>query len=341
MATCSNCGAETNVGDAFCGECGAPMRRTEPGPSFPQTSEMTPPWASEQPSHAATVTPPPARSEATGARAIASQALPDTSGESELLGQAAPNQQYLGQRLLYQQGDAESLDPVSPRFVKAILVHALIVYVVWAVGAIVLAVVFEVAVGSSALTFLVVGLWWLVMGIVFWWSPVWVSLSEWKFMLDGQAQSANAAFEHIAWVFKRRATPVTGLKVQRLSLGAGASRDYLYVQDHVFRGYVSSFAYGNDLYVGWSLWWRISPVHWLWIAFVRIYHAITLRGFELQRIHRYDNAKALREALHGAAREGLDAVSGMVSFAGRGTIGSEIPIEVVQSPQTGSTPAYR
>jgi hypothetical protein len=275
-----------------------------------------------------------------GSRTEASAVLPEDSRDSELLGQSAPNQQYLGSRLLFREGEAESLDPLSPRFLKAILVHAVIVYVIWAVGAILLFILGAV-VGSRTLEFLLLGLWWLAVGIVFWWAPVWVSLSEWKFMLDGKGGAADAAFQHIAWVFRRRATPVTGLKVQRLSLGGGRTRDYLYVQDDVFRGYVACFAYGHDLYVGWSLWWRISPVQWLWIGLVRIYQALTLRGFELHKIHRYDMAKALREALHGASREGLDAVTGMVSYAGDGTIGAEIPLELVDQPPPGSMPAFR
>ena len=102
----------------------------------------------------------------------------------------------------------------------------------------------------------------------------------------------------------------------------------MYVQDGIFRGYLA-FPYGRDLYVGWTYWWRISAVHWLWIALTRIFQHLTLRGSQLYAIHRYDGAKALREAIHGAAREGLDAASGSVAFQGTGTVGSDLRVEEI------------
>jgi hypothetical protein len=183
--------------------------------------------------------------------------------------------------------------------------------------------------------------WWLACWIVAWLFPVWVSLSEWRYMIDGKAEVAKAAFEHIGWAFKRRETPVEQTRIQRLSLGRSASRDYLFVQEGVFRSYITCFAYGRDLFVGWTLWWRLSAARWYLILFQRYYQTFTLRGSELHTVLRYDSAKALREAVHGAAREGLDAASGLVAFAGAGTVGSDIAIEQIDLVQrfTGTLPS--
>jgi hypothetical protein len=262
-------------------------------------------------------------------------------------GQAVPNQFYVGQRLAYNPDRAESLDPISGRYLKALLLHWLIIGIVFAVGSAAIAV-FQLVFGSGKLIYLVGGLWWLIMGIVAWWFPVWVGLSEWRFMVDGKADAAHAAFDHVAWAFQQRDTPVQRLRVHRLSLGRGASRDYLYAQDGIFRAYIACFAYGRDLYVGWTLWWRLSAVRWLVVLIKRYYQAFTLRGSELHTVHRYDSAKALREAVHGAAREGLDAATGLVAFRGSGTVGSEIAVDQISvvkrfgapnAAPTGSMPA--
>ena len=152
--------------------------------------------------------------------------------DSEILGQAAPNQQYLGQRLLYRDGEAESLDPLSWRVVKALFVHWLTLLVLSTVGTIVIFAVFAAA--DLQLAAVLAGVFGFVLSIVLWWGPVWVPISEWKFMLDGKGELATSAFEHSASAFRRRGTPVTP-RVQRILLGRGASRDYLYVQDGIFR----------------------------------------------------------------------------------------------------------
>lgn len=245
---------------------------------------------------------------------------PGPADDSVLLGEAAPNQQYLGGRLAYTQGEAESLDPLSPRFVARIIVQAIVFATIYWVGFVILFILFRTD-GK-----VVYSLWTLVVAAGFWLSPVWTSVSEWKLMIDNKAAAFGAAFEHIAWVFRRRQTPVRKLSVQRMSLG-GDTRDYLYAQDGIFRAYVACFPYGQDLYIGWTLWWRISPLGWLWTVIMRMWQTFTLRGSELHNIHRYDYGKALREAVHSAAREGVDAAVGKVSFQGAGTVGSEIPIE--------------
>jgi hypothetical protein len=79
------------------------------------------------------------------------------------------------------------------------------------------------------------------------------------------------------------------------------------------------------------MWWRLSAVRWLWVLVTRFYQALTLRGSELHWVHRYDSAKALREAVHGAAREGLDVAAGLIQAGSMGTAGSGIAVEELGS----------
>lgn len=319
MSSCPTCGTPAGEVDAFCGQCGARLTGqvelpTEVKPAEPLV--MTPPLRSAAEVSRSAV----ADVSVTGNGA----ALPVGTRDSELLGEAGPNEQYLGQRLLFKDGEAESLDPLSWRFLKALFAHWVALFFASIVGGLVVYLVFGVI--STKLGRIMLGLFEFGIGILVWWAPVWAPISEWKFMLDGKSNCARPAFEHIAWAFIRRSTPVTP-RVQRLHLGAGASRDYLFVRDGFFCGYVVSLPYGCDLYVGWTYWWRLSAIKWLWIGLMRTYHQITLRGSQLHSVHRYDSAKALREAIHGAAREGLDAATGVVAFEGAGTVGSRLPIE--------------
>jgi hypothetical protein len=150
-------------------------------------------------------------------------------------------------------------------------------------------------------------------------------------MVDDKAEIAPTAFEHITWAFHRRQSPVSSLRVKRLGQGH-ARRDYLQVRDRVFTGYVSCFPYGGDLFIGWTLWWNLSPFRWCLIAAGRLWQMLTMRGTYVHVLARYENGKALREALHGAAREGIDVASGTIAAQGYGTIGSEIPVELVAAP---------
>jgi hypothetical protein len=253
--------------------------------------------------------------------------VPPAFQDSELEGQAVPNQFYVGQRLGYKDGGAENLDPINPQFFKAILRHWAAVFCIFLVGTAVIIFVFARIIGSNGLAVFVVGLWWLATGIVAWWFPVWASISEWKFMVDGKGAASKTAFQHIAAMFEQRQSPVDQIKIQRLSFGNTESREYLYVRDSCFLAFVACFPYGHDLYVGWTMWWRLTPVGWFWISVMRFYQALTLRGSELHWVHRYDSAKALREAIHGAAREGLDVATGLIQPASMGTAGSGIAVE--------------
>lgn len=337
MTVCSSCGAAVATGDSFCGGCGQPVQLSDAGPPSGGDDPAAidrPPRPGATLGASIDLPPPPQRPPSPPVRAHGAGGGSDPRGvviaaadhDSELEGQAVPNQFYVGQRLGYKDGGAENLDPVNLRFALGLLMHWAAVFFIFVVGGAVIFVVGRIL-GSTKLAGILDFFWWLAVGIVAWWFPVWVSISEWKFMVNGKAAASGAAFQHITSVFERRQSPVDRLKVHRLSLGRSQSREYLYVQDGVFRAYVACFPFGHDLYVGWTMWWRLSAVRWFWTIIKRYYQAFTLRGSELHQVHRYDSAKALREAVHGAAREGLDAAAGLVRPDGTGTAGSSIAVE--------------
>ena len=232
---------------------------------------------------------------------------------------------YLGQRMLYEKQTLtlEDLDPVSnPSYRRAVLGHGLVVFLVWVLGQIVIVIVSAILsvlngrFGTVTGALLAVG-WWVVMGCVFWLSKVPAKLSEWKFLVDDKAAAAAVTFDHIAWAFSRRDTPVDHCRVRRFKVMGQGSRDVLEVRQGVFCGLVSCFASGNDLYIGWSFWLSLSPARWLLILLRRLFWECASRGAVYVSLQ-FDRARALREALHSAVREGVDVAAGQILAQGQG-----------------------
>lgn len=243
---------------------------------------------------------------------------------------AGANETLMGMRLGYDRAmsGVEDFDPMSGTFVKAMLWEfAVFGAVAWMSAFVVLPIALLMGASSALSVVYLIAL--AVVWLVYVFRPIPVPLSEWKFLVDGRAAAAGTAFEHIGWAFQRRRTPVNSLRVRRLAHSMQDARDYLEVRDGIFTGYVSCFGYGEDLFVGWTFWWNLSPFRWFLIALGRLWQTLTLRGSQLYIIARYEGGKALRDAVHAAAREGVDVASGDVaSHATRG-IGAEIPVEMV------------
>ena len=183
MPTCSACGAEAAPSDAFCQACGTALTAAAP------TATMMPPVAPAPPGSSGRAmrrpTPPASRVHQDEAGMVG-VVVPPAVQDSELEGQAVPNQFYVGQRLGYSSGGAESLDPLNSRFIRALVLHWAIVFTIFLVGSGVIVLLGRIL-GSVTLMGLLLVVWWLVMGVVAWWFPIWASISEWKFMVDGKA----------------------------------------------------------------------------------------------------------------------------------------------------------
>jgi hypothetical protein len=300
--TCESCGLLLAAGDTYCGNCG-------------------------QPTPAAAAAP-------------ASVDWPDSGNGSvpadAAVGQRTPNAQYLGLRLVYDKEPEGPFDPLgNPRLLVQFFRHALQYAVLYFLGGFVSVIVLLVlhllglSVGT-ALTLWVVGavLTWILFGCLWWLLPVPALLSEWKFWVDDKAAAAPAAFEHIAWAVRRRETPLDLIQVRRLNLAGGEGRDYLELRRGLFTGFISCFAYGQDLYVGWTFYLRISPLRYLLMALARVWQTLKRQGTDLYVTLRFDYARAMREAMHSVAREGIDVAVGQTRPQGQGVIGEAVRVAV-------------
>ena len=170
---------------------------------------------------------------------------------------------------------------------------------------------------------------WIVAFVVYLLTRIPVSLSEWKTLIEDRGPHAQDVFGHVAHTLRRRRVPVDSISVRQLSQPGHPRRDYLQVRHGILSGYVTCFPYGADLYVGWTLWWRISPLHYAVMAAGRRWQIWTGRGTELHLLYRYDVAKAMREALHAAVGEAVDAARGLRPLE---PLPADVPVEAVRTP---------
>jgi hypothetical protein len=323
--TCAFCTSSINDSDAFCQSCGraagssggygyGTMTETA-APSVATVASATPPsWAAQAP-----------------------QVPMTANGSSAAEAPGGANDTYMGLRLKYDPQPEPSWDPIgSTRYLAQIALRAALY---WAVGAFVDFVLFIftaiVAGGSHSLSAIegtggfftiVIFLFNLVLFICFWFLKVPIQLSEWKLTVDGKAAAAPTVFSHIGWVLYGRQTPIDSLRVQQFRLPGTGSRDYLELQSGIFYGYIACFPYGHDLYVGWTFWVRISPFRYLCMFVARIWQSLFNRGSDLYVSLRYDSARAMRETMHSATREGVDVAAGHLEAQGQGIVGTAIPV---------------
>jgi hypothetical protein len=337
---CDQCGSPQAPGDAFCGNCGKPA-----APSAGVTGDgdvgtgalvdlnstvlTTTPGIDVTPSAPPAPWPGDVRNR-TGQATTTSEVL----ARDVALGQATPNATYVGQRLLFDKVPEAPFDPLgNTAITRQIARRGLLYFLIYLVGG------FLAGILCAPLIFvggLGVVLWFIgaaVSGLVllclYWLLPVPALLSEWKFSVDGAALAAPRAFEHITWSLERRRTPLDQLQVRRLTLPGEGKRDYLELRKNIFVGYVACFPFGEDLYVGWTMWVHLSPARLLLMGIARIWHSLTGRGNDLFVTLRYDSIRAMREAMHSTAREGIDAAVGQVPAEGRGIIGTEVKVTEV------------
>jgi hypothetical protein len=339
--TCTYCSTPLTNDDAFCGNCG----RQAPGASTSGFSAATV-TRSTGPGPAPSPGPEPIRSSWPGSGTRMSSEpqpplWPDNSGRVETamaaeagLGQAAPNAAYQGGRLGYQQVPEQPFDPIANvRYLKAVLARLVMYWIIYAVGAFLAGIFFTVA-GLAGLGLSTsFRLYWIcgslisiVMFFLFWLLPVPALLSEWKLTVDGKAAASPTVFEHIVWTLRRHETPLDSAQVRRLRLPREGSRDYLELRRDLFTGFIACFAWGQDLYVGWTFWLKLSPFRALCMLIARIWQSALGRGNELYSTLRYDSARAMREAMHSTAREGIDVAVGQLAPQGQGIIGSSVQV---------------
>ncbi len=261
---------------------------------------------------------PPAAPEppANGGR-IPNGAVPGGAG-----GGSARNAAYAGHRLEYERIPEASFDPLgNRRFLICLARQASVFFVIYAIGAFITGIPVFIL---SLLGLFFLGIIWYVCAVLialglfiaFLVIPVPALLSEWKYLIDDKGAAGQATLGHIYYALQRRRTPLDSAGLRRLGLPGGDSRDYLELRRGIFTGYVSCFPQGNDLFVSWTFWLKLTPARFAWMLITRVFQEITQRGNDLYVTLRYESAKAMRESMHSAAHEGIDVATGQLAAGG-------------------------
>lgn len=130
-------------------------------------------------------------------------------------------------------------------------------------------------------------------------------IGEWRVLLTDRADTADSVYSQIAGTLNRRAMPIR-VYFRRINNGFGrGSNNRLVLREGHYTAYVSVFAYGTSLYLGWTMWRsRLSIVLLLqWIQ-------DTVDGFfnrndPERKMMQTERPRAMREAVHAVCREGL------------------------------------
>ena len=156
----------------------------------------------------------------------------------------------------------------------------------------------------------------LVLAIPFWLIPVPALLAEWSQVMEQSSEATQTAFESINSAFQSHGTAVDSLRVRTVSRHGEGDREYLELRRGHFSGYISCFAHGRDLYVGWTFWLHMSPLRLLMMIIGRNIRDVTSRGDGIRRSLRFESIRALVAAMHGASLAGIDAASSEPGPAG-------------------------
>jgi hypothetical protein len=293
---------------------------------------------------AAAVVPPPAA-------VVVEQAQPITAELSDFAtGATEQNAVYLGNRLAYTK-DVEEMDPVrSPKVLLQLLVQMFLFVIapmllasglifvaafLWVVSRVIdnpLTSALTAITGVLALlACFVAALCW----VVAWFRKVPIRNAEWIMLLDDKGAAAPAVFAHVTGAFERRRTPANTVRVKRVALPGGGHRDLLEVGYGHFIGYVTAYEFGNDLHIGWTYFWRLSIARYVLLGIGNLLNGLRGRQTEVHVLARYEPAKTMREALHAAAREGVDMAGSATRFATGLAMPANVPVDSVAAFEPG------
>jgi hypothetical protein len=137
-------------------------------------------------------------------------------------------------------------------------------------------------------------------------SKVTEPIGEWRTLLPNRAGQAESYYRVIAAVLRRRDLPIIPqLRRVQLNTPGRPVKHAMVLSEDSYQTYVTVFAYGTSLYVGWQMWRRRSGGQLIKRALVDRVTAANL----VTSMLRTDRARAVREAVHLACREAVYATA--------------------------------
>ena len=137
-------------------------------------------------------------------------------------------------------------------------------------------------------------------------SKVTEPIGEWRTLLPNRAEQAESYYRVIAAVLRRRELPIVPqLRRVQLRTSGRPVKHAMVLSEDSYQTYVTVFAYGTSLYVGWQMWRHRSGAQLIRRALIDRVTAANL----VTAMLRTDRARAVREAVHLACREAVYATA--------------------------------
>jgi hypothetical protein len=265
-------------------------------------------------------------------------------GDWAASGAVGPNATYRNQTLQYRDVELTFDESVDFKTIKQLWLVAtcssLLVFLV--VG--VLPAIFAGSADAMSPGLLIsIAIFWLVFLMLRLNEPI----SEWKTLLEDKAAASSSAYAAIYGSLTRRRIPVTAVPARvRSDIAPEVVHNRLVITSGRYVAYVTVFAYGTSLYVGWTM-WRSRPGAVVIGHFLKdIVGSLVNRAGNLNQMLRTDRPRAMREAVHSAAREGVEIAIQGIEVPLASTFGQEPPIEAAApasappAPPAPPTPGY-
>jgi hypothetical protein len=301
--TCDLCKGPVNQDEDFCGQCGHALNK-----DVQQTTLLDLPAVVPSARQEPVVGPLPA-AESPEAAVPGEPPASVGAAETDRLPRVAP----LSYRNIVYSDDMDSRSTFDPlknaRFLRQ-LAFRFVIYtsITGFVDTVILVLaLFTVRSGALGLMETIAPLSWLVLVALFWLLPVPALIGQRTQLLTYRAPAAQKAFEHISHAFNEHATPRDSLRTRTISAPGQDRRKYLELRDGLFTGYVSCFAHGKDLYIGWTFWLRVSPIRVVLMRIGRNIQNYSGRGGDIYQTFRWESAKAGVGAIAACMQDGVEA----------------------------------
>lgn len=167
-------------------------------------------------------------------------------------------------------------------------------------------------------------------------------IAEWRSMIEERAAAATSAYAAIYGSLRRRQIPLNpvALRVRSDILGKESVNNRLVITERGYTAYVSVFPYGTSLYVGWLM-FRSRRGYQLIFTFLKdALGSVFGRADLVSQMLRTEKVRAMREALHYAAREGVDIAIRGIDVPLTATFGHDVPIQDLEAPVPSGSVGY-
>lgn len=165
-------------------------------------------------------------------------------------------------------------------------------------------------------------------------------IGEWRALLENKSAAATSAYSAIFGSLRRRQIPLNAIPMRVRSdvLLPEAVNNRLVISERGYTAYVSVFPYGTSLYVGWLMFRSRRGAVLILTALKDVLGGILGRTDLVSQMLRTEKVRAMREAVHSAAREGVDIAIQGIEVPMMATFGFEVPVQdlhAAASPQPG------